>query len=135
MSETEQPLLPARPRVGLALGSGSARGWAHIGIIQALEERGIEIDVVAGTSIGALVGGAYVSGALKEFGDWVRTLTTKDVFGLMDFTFSGGVVKGEKLFGFFEKLHSNVPALPIDALRPQLREDLGAEPEAADASR
>ena len=107
MSEKEQPLLPARPRVGLALGSGSARGWAHIGIIQALEERGIEIDVVAGTSIGALVGGAYVSGALKEFGDWVRTLTTKDVFGLMDFTFSGGVVKGEKLFGFFEKLHSN----------------------------
>ncbi|HBT07045.1 MAG TPA: patatin, partial [Alcanivorax sp.] len=99
MSEKEQPLLPARPRVGLALGSGSARGWAHIGIIQALEERGIEIDVVAGTSIGALVGGAYVSGALKEFGDWVRTLTTKDVFGLMDFTFSGGVVKGEKLFG------------------------------------
>lgn len=107
MSGGEQPLLPARPRVGLALGSGSARGWAHIGIIQALEERGIEIDVVAGTSIGALVGGAYVSGALKEFGDWVRTLTTKDVFGLMDFTFSGGVVKGEKLFGFFEKLHSN----------------------------
>ena len=100
MSETEQPLLPARPRVGLALGSGSARGWAHIGIIQALEERGIEIDVVAGTSIGALVGGTYVSGALKEFGDWVRTLTTKDVFGLMDFTFSGGVVKGEKLSAF-----------------------------------
>ena len=107
MSDKEQTLLPNRPRVGLALGSGSARGWAHIGIIQALEERGIEIDVVAGTSIGALVGGAYVSGALKEFGDWVRTLTTKDVFGLMDFTFSGGVVKGEKLFGFFEKLHSN----------------------------
>ena len=69
MSEVEQPLLPARPKVGLALGSGSARGWAHIGIIQALEERGIEIDVVAGTCIGDLVGGAYVSGALKEFGD------------------------------------------------------------------
>ena len=74
MSDKEQPLLPNRPRVGLALGSGSARGWAHIGIIQALEERGIEIDVVAGTSIGALVGGAYVSGALKEFGDWVLSL-------------------------------------------------------------
>lgn len=99
VSEAQSPL-PRRPKVGLALGSGSARGWAHIGIIQALEERGVEIDVVAGTSIGALVGGAYVSGALNEFGDWVRTLTTKDVFSLMDFTLSGGgMVKGEKRSG------------------------------------
>ncbi len=95
------------PKVGLALGSGSARGWAHIGVIQALEDMGVRPDVVAGTSIGALVGGAYVSGELKSFGEWVRTLTTRDVFSLMDFTFSGGVVKGEKLFGYFGRMHSN----------------------------
>ncbi|GAA5120691.1 patatin-like phospholipase RssA [Alloalcanivorax gelatiniphagus] len=108
------PQVPRRPRVGLALGSGSARGWAHIGIIQGLEELGVDIDVVAGTSIGALVGGAYVSGALAEFSDWVKTLTTRDVFGLMDFTFSGGVVKGEKLFGFFEEMHSNPDIEQLD---------------------
>ncbi|MCU5782945.1 hypothetical protein MA04_02245 [Alcanivorax balearicus MACL04] len=98
---------PPAPRLGLALGSGSARGWAHIGVIQALEEMGIRPDVVAGTSIGALVGSAYVNGTLNDLADWVKTLTTKDVFGLMDFTLSGGVVKGEKLFGFFEERHSN----------------------------
>jgi len=108
------PPAPRRPRVGLALGSGSARGWAHIGIIQGLEELGVDIDVVAGTSIGALVGGAYVSGALGDFGDWVKTLTTRDVFSLMDFTFSGGVVKGEKLFGFFERMHSNPDIEDLD---------------------
>ena len=108
------PPAPPRPRVGLALGSGSARGWAHIGIIQGLEEMGVDIDVVAGTSIGALVGGAYVSGALGDFGAWVKTLTTRDVFSLMDFTFSGGVVKGEKLFGFFEQMHSNPDIEDLD---------------------
>ena len=95
------------PRIGIALGGGAARGWAHIGVIQALEEMGVRPDVVAGTSIGALVGSAYVNGALDDLADWVKTLTTKDVFGLMDFTLSGGVVKGEKLFGFFEERHSN----------------------------
>src|SRR5690606_34686364 len=105
-TEGEQDTPPA-PRLGLALGSGSARGWAHIGVIQALEEMGVRPDVVAGTSIGALVGSAYVNGALDDLADWVKTLTTKDVFGLMDFTLSGGVVKGEKLFGFFEERHSN----------------------------
>ncbi|AFT69693.1 Phospholipase, patatin family [Alloalcanivorax dieselolei B5] len=107
MSTEQEHNTPSAPRLGLALGSGSARGWAHIGVIQALEEMGIRPDVVAGTSIGALVGSAYVNGALDDLADWVKTLTTKDVFGLMDFTLSGGVVKGEKLFGFFEERHSN----------------------------
>lgn len=95
------------PVVGLALGSGSARGWAHIGIIQGLEEIGIRPQVVAGTSIGALVGAVYVSGQLKEFSDWVQALSARDVFKLMDLSFSGGMVKGEKLFGFFEANHRN----------------------------
>lgn len=93
--------------VGLALGSGSARGWAHIGVIEELEDMGIRPRVVAGTSIGALVGAVYVSGQLAEFAAWVRTLTVRDVFGLLDVTLSGGVVKGEKLFGLFLERHRN----------------------------
>lgn len=93
--------------IGVALGSGSARGWAHIGILQGLEEIGVRPQVVAGTSIGALVGAVYVSGQLDEFAEWVQTLSARDVFSLMDFTLSGGVVKGERLFGFFEERHKN----------------------------
>lgn len=95
------------PVVGLALGSGSARGWAHIGIIQGLEAIGVRPQVVAGTSIGALVGAVYVSGQLEEFSKWVQALSARDVFKLMDLSFSGGMVKGEKLFGFFEANHRN----------------------------
>lgn len=93
------------PTIGLALGSGSARGWAHIGVIEALEDIGIKPDVVTGTSIGALVGAVYVSGKLPAFAKWVRKLTTRDVIGFLDISLSGGVVKGEKLFGFFESEH------------------------------
>jgi NTE family protein len=99
-----------REVLGLALGSGSARGWAHIGVIQELEAMGLRPEVVAGTSIGALVGAVYVSGQLTEFADWVRKLNVRDVVGLMDFTLSGGVMKGEKLFGYFTGHHPN-PAI------------------------
>ncbi len=95
------------PVIGLALGSGSARGWAHIGVIQGLEAMGIRPQVVVGTSIGALVGAVYVSGQLDEFADWVGKLTSRQVFRFMDFSFTGGVVKGEALFGFFESQHRN----------------------------
>lgn len=60
----------ATPRIGLALGSGSARGWSHIGVIDALGEAGIEADIVCGASIGALVGGAFVAGRLAELRRW-----------------------------------------------------------------
>lgn len=95
------------PVIGLALGSGSARGWSHIGVIQELEAMGIRPQVVAGTSIGALVGAVYVAGQLDDLAEWVRKLTVRDVVGLMDFTFSGGVVRGEKLFGSFNARHAN----------------------------
>ena len=65
----------SRPRIGLALGSGSARGWSHIGVIRVLEEAGIAPDIVCGTSIGALVGAAYADGQLEKFEAWVRGLT------------------------------------------------------------
>jgi NTE family protein len=102
------------PVIGLALGSGSARGWAHIGVIQELEAMGIRPGVVAGTSIGALVGAVYVSGQLEAFSEWVQKLTARDVLGFLDFTFSGGVAKGEKLFGFFEERHRNPDIESLD---------------------
>ena len=95
------------PVVGVALGSGSARGWSHIGVILELEAMGIRPQVVAGTSIGALVGAVYVSGQLQDFTDWVTKLTVRDVVRLMDFTFSGGFVKGERLFGYFGEHQPN----------------------------
>ena len=91
------------PRLGLALGSGSARGWAHIGVLQALEEEGIRPDVVCGASIGALVGAAYAGGELDRFSDWVQGLGVRDVFGFMDFNLSGGMLKGEKLLNFWRR--------------------------------
>jgi NTE family protein len=102
------PINPTKPPViGIALGSGSARGWAHIGVLEGLEEIGIHPQVIAGTSIGSLVGAVYVSGQLREFSEWVQKLSSRDVFSLLDFTLSGGMVKGQKLFGFFEEVHKN----------------------------
>lgn len=86
------------PRLGLALGSGSARGWAHIGVIHALAERGLRPAVVAGASVGALVSAAYASGRLQALEDWVCTLTQLDVWRLVDATFlGGGVMSGNRL--------------------------------------
>jgi len=86
-----------RPRIGLVLGSGSARGWAHIGVIKALQEHGIHADVVCGSSIGALVGAAYASGNLTQLEQWVRTLSFWDVVKLLDVRLEGGLIEGEAL--------------------------------------
>ncbi len=90
-----------RPKIGLALGSGSARGWSHIGIIRTLEQAGIVPDIVCGTSIGALIGAAYADGQLERLESWVKSLTWQTVVGLLDFTIDGGLIQGEKLFDFF----------------------------------
>ncbi|PWU47333.1 esterase [Micromonospora globispora] len=71
-------------RVALALGGGGARGYAHIGVIQVLEERGLEIVGVAGSSMGALVGGLYAAGKLDAYVDWVRTIGYREVLRLLD---------------------------------------------------
>ena len=91
------------PRVGLALGSGSARGWAHIGVLQVLRDEGVPLDLVCGSSIGALVGAAYAGGELDRFGDWVQSLGLREVFGFMDFNLAGGMLKGEKLIAFWRR--------------------------------
>ena len=91
------------PKVGLALGSGSARGWAHIGVLQVLRDEGVHLDMVCGSSIGALVGAAYAAGELERFAEWVQTLGLREVFGFMDFNLAGGMLKGEKLIAFWRR--------------------------------
>lgn len=84
-----------KPIIGLALGSGAARGWAHIGVLSELRERGIEPAVVCGTSIGAFVGAAYVAGHLEQLDKWVRSLTRRDIIRYMDVQmFAGGLITG-----------------------------------------
>jgi len=91
--------------VSLVLGSGGARGMAHIGVIEVLEERGYHIKEIAGSSVGALVGGIYAKGNLADFKDWICDLGRVDVFGLMDFSFSSrGFIKGDKVFLELKKI-------------------------------
>lgn len=98
-----------RQRVGLALGSGSARGWAHIGVIRALEEAGVRPDVVCGTSVGALVGAAYAAGELDRFEQWVKGLGIADVVGLMDVSFSPGPLRGARLMSLLRHTWGDRP--------------------------
>lgn len=87
-----------RPRIGLALGSGAARGWAHIGVIRALEAAGVKPDVICGTSIGALVGGVHLAGKLDVLEQWARELTRLKVLGYLDFQMArGGLIGGNRL--------------------------------------
>ena len=85
------------PRIGIALGSGSARGWAHIGVLRALAREGIEPQIISGCSIGAFVGAVAAAGDLDKLGFWVETLGWQDVVGLMDMGLRGGLIKGDKL--------------------------------------
>lgn len=100
---------PRRPIVGLALGSGSARGWAHVGVIRALEQAGIRPDLVCGTSIGALIGAAYAAGELERLEQWAIGLGFKDVVAFMDVSLSSGLLKGERLRDFFRRNFVDCP--------------------------
>lgn len=87
-----------KPKIGIALGGGAARGWSHIGVLQALIHAGLEPDIVVGTSIGSVVGGCYVSDSLNELEKFARSLTRRRVFGFLDFNFAGsGLISGQKL--------------------------------------
>ncbi|MER9679542.1 patatin family protein [Mesorhizobium sp. M0184] len=89
---------PGKTGISLALGGGCARGWAHIGVLRALDEAGIEVSMIAGTSIGALVGGCYVAGKLDELEEFARSLTRRRIFGLLDLNLRGsGLFGGMKL--------------------------------------
>jgi NTE family protein len=117
------------PKLALALGAGAARGWAHVGVIRALEEAGIRPGIICGTSIGALVGAAYAAGELTRFEHWITRLKLMDVVGFMDLSLSGGLIKGEKLMGFFKHSFSDRPVqtleLPFGAVATDLHS--GAE--------
>ena len=93
-----------KKRVALALGSGGARGIAHIGVIREFEENGFEITSVAGASMGALIGGVYAAGKLDEYEQWLTSLSKMDIFNLVDFTISSkGIIKVDKVLNEIQK--------------------------------
>lgn len=100
---TTVPAGKRQPRIGLALGSGAARGWAHIGVLRALAELGVQPDIVVGTSIGAVVGSCYCANLLDDLEGFARRLTRRKVFGLLDINFGGGgLFTGSKLTRLLE---------------------------------
>lgn len=106
-------------KIGLALGGGSARGWSHIGVINALADQGIVPDIVCGTSIGALVGASYVSGSLEKLEKWVLSLTKFETVKFFDFNASlNGFVNTEKLHDFLNECVTSDSAL-IESLATQ----------------
>ena len=103
-----------RAKVGIVLGAGAARGWAHIGALQELDALGLRPDVVVGSSIGSLVGGCYAAGRLDMLEAFARSLTRRRVFRLLDFSFSGGgLIGGERLRA---KLEAELGGLRIEDL-------------------
>jgi len=112
--------------VSLVLGSGGARGYAHIGVIQALEEQGYEIVSISGSSMGALVGGLYAAGKLDEFTQWILSIDVFELIKLVDFSFAkNGMIKGDKVFKTIEKMIGNVHiedlAIPFTAVATNLQ--------------
>lgn len=104
-----QPTAPARPTIGVALGGGAARGWAHIGVLRTLEAAGYAPDILAGTSIGAVVGGCYAAGKLDEIEEFALSLTKRRVFGLLDFNLGGsGLITGNRLSDLLERQFADV---------------------------
>ncbi|NPV03429.1 MAG: patatin [Syntrophaceae bacterium] len=109
--------MPDKPwKIGLALGSGSAKGWSHIGVIRGLQEAGIAIDVVCGSSIGALVGGAFAAGKLDETERLARELSWTDVLGFMDVPVPrSGIINSERIARYLRRRlgDANIEDLPI----------------------
>jgi len=102
------------PIIGLALGGGAARGWAHIGVLRTLNEAGIVPEIVTGASIGALVGGCEMAGQLDALEKFALSLTRRRVFTFLDLAFGGGLIKGNRLAELLEKY---VADIPIESLK------------------
>ncbi|HHN72787.1 MAG TPA: hypothetical protein ENK13_01730, partial [Thermopetrobacter sp.] len=103
-------------RIGLALGSGAARGWAHIGVIETLRAQDIAVDVVAGTSMGALIGAALASGRLDSLRDWALKLDWRGIVRLLDVTVArGGLIVGGEIIAMLADLGiaGAIEALPL----------------------
>lgn len=101
--------------VSLALGAGGARGYAHIGVIEEFVRRGYHIKAIAGSSMGALIGGVYAAGALADYRDWVVGLKKMDIFRLLDVTLRGGAIRGERVFAKLRELTGDplIETLPL----------------------
>ncbi len=124
------PASSRRPRIGLALGGGSARGWAHIGVIRALADIGVTPDVICGTSIGALIGAIHAHNDLDWLENWVTDLTLRQVLRLLDVRWGGGgLLGGAKLLDIFSNRFSGCRiedlATPFSAVATDL--DTGHE--------
>ncbi|MES9973748.1 MAG: patatin-like phospholipase family protein, partial [Candidatus Thiodiazotropha sp.] len=105
-------------KIGLVLGSGAARGWSHIGIINGLAEMGIEPDIVSGSSIGALVGAAYAADKVDLLQAWTCSLTWKEIIRFLDPTLlGGGLIQGDRLTDFISEYVKN---LEFESLKRQL---------------
>ncbi len=115
-SETVEHRRKRRKTVALTLGSGGARGYAHIGAIEILVERGYEIVAISGCSMGALIGGMYGAGKMQDYKDWVTGLGQFDVLKLLDVTFNSvGAIRGEKIFSVVREMlgETRIEDLPI----------------------
>ncbi|KAB2939527.1 MAG: patatin-like phospholipase family protein [Hyphomicrobium sp.] len=107
----------AKAKIGLALGGGAARGWAHIGVLKALVEAGIKPDIIVGTSIGAVVGACHAAGHLDALEEFARDLTRRRIFGYLDFNFAGtALINGQRLC---DRLESHLGHLHIEELDPR----------------
>ncbi|OZB31848.1 MAG: alpha/beta hydrolase [Pseudomonas sp. 34-62-33] len=95
-------------KVALVLGSGGARGYAHIGVIDELQARGYEIGCIAGCSMGAVVGGIFAAGKLPEYREWTESLDYLDVLRLLDVSFHLGAIRGERVFGRIQDIVGDV---------------------------
>lgn len=129
-TDSTSPEAARGPSVSLVLGSGGARGLAHIGVIDVLLERGYRIDSIAGCSMGALVGGIYAMGKLDVYRDWVCALQRTDMLSLMDISFgSGGLLRGNRIMEALRDLIGDVDIseLPIKFVSVTTDLDVGRE--------
>ncbi|MGN2243514.1 patatin-like phospholipase family protein [Frateuria sp. GZRR33] len=115
MSQPAPADAPRQPTVALALGAGGAKGLAHIGVIEEIERQGYTIGAIAGSSMGALIGGIYAMGKLDVYRDWVCKLARFDVLRLVDWTFRGGLIKGERIIETLRELigDARIEDLPL----------------------
>lgn len=108
------PIMPRKNGIALALGGGAARGWAHIGVLRAIDEQKIPVSMIAGTSIGALVGGCYLAGKLDELEEFARSITRRNILRYMDFAFrASGLISGKRLA---DRMDAEIGDLKIEDL-------------------
>lgn len=116
-ADAPEPETRRKTTLAIALGGGIARGWAHIGVLRALDAAGLKPDIVVGTSVGAVVGGCWAAGKLDELEEWALSLTRRRMFGLLDISLVGaGLISGVRLKSLLEK---NLGDAAIESLAPR----------------